>query len=185
MNRLFWVVLAAITAVAVHISYTLFVPSNRFGNKLDVVLKDQGTNSFTVIDPALQSGLLPYATAIDLVGLCKFDVGNGKVDLSVVVPDGYWTFAIYTMRGRQIYAINDKQADSQNFTVHMALASNLLSQISSLGEDEPQTSEGDLGWRVAVVERQGIAVLWMPQGDRLMRNEAARVLAQSRCAAVQ
>lgn len=185
MNRLFWIVLAAVTAVTVHIAYTLFVPSNRFGTKLDVVLKDQGSNSFSVIDPVLQSGLLPYATATDLVGLCKFDVGNGKVNLSVTVPNGYWTFAIYTMRGRQIYAINDKQADSQKFTVHMSLAPNLLSQIAGLGEEEPQTSEGDLGWRVAVVERQGLAVLWMPQGDPLMRDEAAKVLKQSSCTAVK
>ena len=182
MKNLFWVVFSVLLAVTVHLSYLLFVPSQKFSAQIDATLKNQGTNKFAILDAPLQAELMPFATSDDLIGLCKFDVSHGAVKLSIAVPRGYWSLAVYTLHGKQVYALNGEQADTQNFTVTLSKMPGLIAQL--MGEDNeaiPTTAEGDLGWRVAVTDDQGLAFLWMPRGDLWQKREAAALLSTSRC----
>ena len=177
----FWFLFSALLAVAVHLAYVLFVPSQKFSTQIDATLRNQGTNKFEILDAKLQAALMPFATTDDLVGLCKFDVSKGPVKLAVAVPEGYWTLAVYTLHGKQVYALNGEQADTQNFTVTLYKAPGLVSQILGDDADVGPATDGDIGWRVGVTENQGLAFLWMPQGDQWQRLEAVKLLETSSC----
>lgn len=179
-GAVFWVILAAVLAVVTHFSYVLFVPSRSFENHLASILASKGSNTFVILDPSQQASLLPYATEDDLVGLCSYDVRKGAVLINAHVPRSFWTFAVYTNRGRQIYAINDTQAGGEDFKMELSPAKSFFAQLTA-GADDQDTSGVDAGWRVSVNESQGIAVLWVPQGDAIHRASAAAIVQSSRC----
>ncbi len=177
----FWVIFSALLGFAVHLAYILFVPSQKFSAQIDATLRNQGTNKFEILDAKLQAALLPFATTDDLVGLCKFDVSKGSVKLAVAVPEGYWTLSVYTLHGKQVYALNGEQADTQSFTVTLSKSPSLMSQILGDDADVAPATDGDIGWRVGLGENQGLAFLWMPQSDQWQRQEAASLLSTSSC----
>jgi uncharacterized membrane protein len=182
MRSLFWLILSALFGIATHLGYVLFVPSSHFKTDIDRILGADRTNAFTILDPTRQSQLMPFAGPLDLVGVCKFDVGAGLVTLSVEVPKGYWTFAVYTLRGQQVYALNDRQADAVRFNVRLEKTASLIEQVSQQGGQNDLES-GNLGWQVKLSDPQGLAFLWMPHGDAWHRAEAERSLRKSVCKA--
>jgi uncharacterized membrane protein len=181
VKYVFWVIFSALLGVAVHLAYILFVPSQKFSAQIDATLRNQGTNKFEILDAKLQAVLLPFATTDDLVGLCKFDVSKGPVKLAVAVPEGYWTLSIYTLHGKQVYALNGEQADTRNFAVTLSKSPSLVSQILGDDADVVPATDGDIGWRVGLTENQGLAFLWMPQSDQWQKKEAAELLKTSSC----
>ena len=56
MKNLFWVVFSVLLAVTVHLSYLLFVPSQKFSAQIDATLKNQGTNKFAILDAPEPNG---------------------------------------------------------------------------------------------------------------------------------
>lgn len=179
---IYWLSTACVLAVVAHLSYVLFIPAMGFDAAVRDSLKGKPANSFVILDPAQQAKLLPYATPDDLVGICRYNVKAGPVLIAAQVPRSFWTFAVYTDRGRQVYALNDRQADTDAFTVELAPGRSLLSQLTSAGDDSDTTATGDIGWKVDVSDPQGIAVLWVPQADSFHRAEAAALVAKSFCA---
>jgi uncharacterized membrane protein len=180
MRFLFWVFSCALLAVSTHLAYVLFVPSNTFKAGIDSALKTQGENTFSILDPSLQTRLLPFAGPVDLVGFCRFNLSSGPVRFFVEVPKGYWTFAVYTLRGQQVYALNDRQADTERFNVTLRRTASLLEQVSDAGGGD-DTPISDSGWEVRLSEPEGVAFLWMPHADPLRRLEAERALRKSLC----
>jgi uncharacterized membrane protein len=181
-RHLFWLVTAAVLGIACHVAYLLFAPSRTFGGAIDRALGAEAGNSFVVLEPKAHLALMPFVAANHVVGVCKYNLSNGPVKVSARLPEGFWSFAVYTIRGQQVYAINDLQADTNAFSVELYLSSGVLSQIFSSGEDLPDISGDDLGWRISVAEKQGLAILTMPVADALLRPEIVAVIKQSRCA---
>jgi uncharacterized membrane protein len=180
MRFLFWIITSLLLALTTHLTYVLFMPRSQFNKSLEVALDAQKENNFGILSPAAQTRLMPFASAFDLVGICRFDTSGGTVNFSVEVPRGYWVFAVYTMSGQQVYALNDKQADALSFKVSLSKTASLIEQVTdSGGSDEPAVT--DFGWQVKLTEPKGVAFLWMPHGDSLRRSEAERVLSKSSC----
>lgn len=181
MRLAFWLFSAALIAVVTHLSYVLFVPARNFSNRIDQVLKTQTVNRFAILDGELQARLMPFAAQSDLVILCKYDISKGPVRLAMNVPDGYWTLSVYTIHGRQVYALNDRQADARTFSVKLVRARSLFEQLASLGGAEDESNLEDIGWKVELNEDKGLAFLWMPHADKWRRLEYQTELAKSSC----
>jgi uncharacterized membrane protein len=179
LRVIFWPFIAALVAVVTHLSYVLFVPTRNFSASIDEALKAQKVNEFAILDGDLQTRLMPFVSESDLVILCKYDVTDGPVRLSMNVPDGYWTLAVYTIHGRQVYALNDRQADARSFSVKLSRAKSFLEQLT--GSDESEANLENVGWRVDLAEDRGLAFLWMPQGDKWQRSEDMAELKKSSC----
>ncbi len=180
-RQLFWLVASAILGLIAHVSYVLFMPSRSLSAAVDVALGTVKTNQFSVLDPAAQIKLIPFVSAEHVVGICKFDLGSGPVKLTAKLPVGFWSFAVYTMRGAQVYALNDTQADTNTFSVELSRDSGLLSKLLGGNEDAVDVTADDIGWHVSLSEKQGVAVLWMAIADPLLRKQAEDVIRQSRC----
>jgi uncharacterized membrane protein len=180
-RHLFWVIAAAVLGLAYHVAYLLFVPSRSFSSAIDVALGEDHRNRFVLLDPVAQLSLVPFASAEHVVGICKFSVAEGPVRVNATLPEGFWSFAVYTIRGRQVYAINDTQADTNTFSVELSQDKGVLSQIMGVGEDNNDVIGDDIGWRISMTENQGLALLWLAVADPLLRKEAEDVVKQSRC----
>jgi hypothetical protein len=183
-RQFFWLVTAVILAVIAHVSYVLFMPSRSLNAAIDVALGTAQVNRFTVLDPAAQIKLVPFASAENVVAICKFDVAKAPVKITAQLPAGFWTFAVYTIRGEQVYAINDTQADSKTFSVELSRDGGMLSKLFGGNEDAVDFGGDDFGWRIALNESRGVAILWMAVADPLLRKAAADVISQGKCVKV-
>jgi uncharacterized membrane protein len=183
MNRYpFWFFTSVILAFAAHIYYILFVPSDSFSRAIDKALADHPVNSFVLLDSPTQMKLMPFTTASHLVGICKFDTSSGNIRVAAKMPEGFWNFAVYSLRGQQVYAINDRQADTNAFSVQLSKSEGIIGQALGFGEDAIDVSTDELGWRIALPETQGLAILWFAVPDPLLRDTAVADMKQSRCA---
>jgi uncharacterized membrane protein len=183
MNRYpFWFFTSVVLAVLAHVYYVLFVPSRSFNHAIDLALADKPVNSFVLLDAETHMKLMPFTTASHLVGICKFDTTAGNIRVGAKMPEGFWNFAVYSLRGKQVYAINDKQADTNAFSVLLSKSEGVIGQALGLGEDVLDVSTDDLGWRIALPDAQGLAILWFAVPDPLLRAKAIEDMQQSRCA---
>jgi uncharacterized membrane protein len=178
---LFWLVTAAVMGLATHVAYALFMPGRNFAGAIDDAVEGASGNQFKILTPDVQQSFVPFAASNDIVGVCKFDVSQGPFKVTAGLPRGYWSFAVYTTRGRQVYAINDTQADTNSLTVELRRNDGLIASIFG-GDAEPEDIVGDsVGYRISVIEKEGIALLWMAVADPLLRKEAEDVMNKSRC----
>lgn len=180
-RHLFWLITASILGLACHVAYLLFVPSRNFSAAIDTALGADHDDGFVLLDATAQLKLVPFASSEHVVGICKFSVADGPIKVTATMPQSFWSFAVYTIRGRQVYAINDTQADTKTFSVELSQDEGLLSQIIGTGEDTNDVLSDNIGWRIAITENQGLAILWLAVADPLLRKEAEAVVRQSRC----
>ena len=181
MGRIFWIIVALALGLATHISYVLFVPDLAFARQLNAATKNQLLNSFAVLDPGQQSRLVVSASPLDVVGLCKFDVSRGSVNFNARVPARYWTMTVYSSGGAEVYALNDAQAGSSDFTVQLSPGKSLMQQLFGGGDTEDTGTIENLGWHAEIVEKSGLAVLWVPVADASLRPEIEAAVAKSSC----
>lgn len=181
MGRGFWVVAALLLGVIAHVSYVLFAPGILFQRQVSLATDGKPYNSFFIANPAKQTLLLPTATSKAVVGICKFDLGQGNIALTAKLPRSYWTLAIYSQTGRQVYALNDVQAGTTDFKIELSRSQTLLQQLFGKSRSEDATQIENLGWHAETSEQRGIAVIWIPLSDQLMRPQIEATLSDSRC----
>jgi uncharacterized membrane protein len=180
MKRGFWVLLSLVLAVVVHLTYMLYEPSRNFEKTLQALTKGDKQLSFKILSPSQQSSLLPFATSHDVVGVCLYDLRKGAIKIDGQAPNGFWNFSIFTSRGRQVYDLNDTQVETNHFVVELKPAAGMLSQV--MGNADGETAAfTDAGWQVEVSEKQGLAILWAPLHDALLRPNVEAVVKQSSC----
>jgi uncharacterized membrane protein len=180
MKRSFWVLLSLVLAVVVHLGYMLYEPSHNFERTLQALTKGDVRQSFKILLPEQQSALLPFATSHDVVGVCFYDLRKGPVKIEGQAPNGFWNFSVFTSRGRQVYDLNDTQVETNRFVVELKPAPGVLSQILG-GADGETPTLSDAGWKVDIPEKQGLAILWAPLHDALLRPGVESLVRQSSC----
>ena len=181
MGRVFWFITAALLGLAVHISYVLFVPGVAFEKKLATITQGQQDNDFAVLDPAAQSALVQGASAADVVGLCKLNLSSGKLFLNADLPSTYWTLTVYDSTGQPVYSLTDAQSGAHQFTVDFSKAKGFIEQLFSNGEQEDQLVGDNLGWHAEVGGQRGLAVIWVPVSDPLLRPSVAALVKKTKC----
>jgi uncharacterized membrane protein len=183
-KQFFWLLTACVLALICHVGYVLFVPSRTFSTAIDKAIGPDKQNSFTILETEAQMRLLPFTDKGHLVGICKFNVASGPVKLTARLPEGFWSFSVYTIRGQQVYAINDTQADTNTFSVQFSRGGGIISQLLASTEEPEDVTSDDIGWRITVREQEGLAVLWLALADPQLRLEAEAVMKNSKCAKV-
>ena len=162
MGRLYWFFTAAFLGIAVHIATILYLPSVSFNHNLAQVTAQAPRNSFFVMKPENQTALLATATAQDVVGLCLVDVSKGNIVISAQGLNQLWSVAIYNASGQQVYAINDVEAGTGDFSIELSKAKSLWQQVTSKPAAEDAKVIENIGWHAELSENTAIAVLWMP-----------------------
>jgi uncharacterized membrane protein len=185
MGRFTWVLLCVLVALATHIAYVLFLPSREFERQLSRNIADLAPNTIRVISPEAQRTMLPSYRGESAVAICVIDLREGAVKISAQVPQTYWTATIHTLSGTQVYSINDAQAESESIDVQVNLARGMISQVLEGGEGEDATDVANAGYSVELPEPRGIAVVWVPLADPLVRPDVEATLGKSKCGTVK
>ena len=181
MERGFWLIVAILVAVITHVSYVLFAPSFSFQRQLSAATDAKPYNQFFVADPANQTLLWPAATSKSVIGICKFDLNAGSVELNAKLPRSYWTLSVYAQSGRQVYALNDVQAGTLDFKVELSKTKTFFQQLVGNSRADDATQIENLGWHAETSEPRGVAVIWIPIADELMRPQVEKIIAGSSC----
>ncbi len=177
--------MALLIALGIHIMYVLSVPGTVFQQDMARATRGSGTNALHVLTRAERLEILPSYAGESVTALCRIDLGKGKVGLNIKVPASYWTFAVFTEKGRQVYALNDKQAGAEAFDVEISRAQSLIEQISGVGDPESVVDEiNNSAWSVEMIEQRGIALLWVPVVEPLLRPAIEDVVKQSKCSVI-
>ena len=90
-----------------------------------------------------------------------------------------------TPKGRQVdpSALDDVQAGNNSFTVELTRAKTLLQQLLAKNDGEDGGQIENLGWKVETTKRRGLAVVWIPLSDVLMRGGIEDIIKGSDCKA--
>jgi uncharacterized membrane protein len=181
LGRLTWVLLCALVALATHITYVLFLPTREFDGQLSREISDLAPNTIRILSTEAQRALLPSYRGDSVIAVCVIDLRDGAVKISAQLPQSYWTAAIHTLSGVQVYSINDAQAESESIDVQVNLARGMISQVLEGGEGEDATDVANAGYTVELPEPRGIAVVWVPLADPLVRPDVEATLGKSKC----
>jgi uncharacterized membrane protein len=150
MDRLFWIVATLVFTTVVHITYVLYaqrIEMNGFIN--------EAAASDTPNEGALD--LLPTGlTQNSVTYMCPFDLTGGAFKFNATMPEGPWVIAIYTKAGENIFAVSDRQAGAQIFTVTVKKQRG-LGGIFAQGDDVARTDEE---WQVESAEPKGLVLVW-------------------------
>jgi uncharacterized membrane protein len=182
MGRFYWLLLFTATTIATHAAYVLYYPGYNFDAKIAGVLGPASTNKMIMLDQDQVARLFPAYSRSDIVALCRYDLANGPVKISAQLPRGYWTFSIFTVKGRQVYSLTDAQAGENAFTVELSQTPDLIAQIKGALDDGGESEAiGSAGWRVQTQETKGLAVIWTPVADSIFRPATLAAVQKSSC----
>jgi uncharacterized membrane protein len=116
MSRLLYaVVLGLVGAGIVHIVVVLLVPAFSDRDAWSRLAENSGPYRMTRID-ASDSGepLLGAMDPMFAVAACRFDLGDGVVQIASEGHVPFWSASVYDRAGRNVYSFNDHAAPAGN-----------------------------------------------------------------------
>lgn len=182
MGRFYWLLLFLASTIATHAGYVLYYPGYNFDTKIEAAMGPESRNKMVLLSSAQVAKLFPAYATSDIVAMCRYDLSLGPMKISARLPRGYWTFSIFTVKGRQVYSLTDAQAGESTFTVDLLQAPDLIAQIKGALDDGGEAEAiGEVGWKVETPEARGIAVIWVPVADPIFRGATLAAVRNSTC----
>ncbi len=183
MGRLFWSFMAILSAILIHISFVLFAPAYIFRgfSKLDDATRV--SNQFVVLPQDRRRTLLPSLRGPGVAAYCDIDLSRGVVSITMQPPKTYWSLAVFSQTGKQLYALNEQQADTELIAIDFKRAPSLIEKVIGSGDEEENISFVDsAAWSVELADQHAYAVLWIPYPDTLQVGEGEQAMKASSCA---
>lgn len=122
-GKFFWLVVTVIFVLVGHLSYVLFYPPYKMGQKLTTSFVSNVSPSFIILNPKQTNELFPAEDPNVLHGVCPFDVSTGSVKISIAPYQHYWSLSIYSQQGDSYYSINDRQSIDSKLKIFIREAS--------------------------------------------------------------
>ena len=118
------VAVLALPRIATQDAYSRLTPMTRLNAVTQLPLADPTNAPMPFMDPA-------FATAV-----CRYDLTDGPIKLTVPISLAYTSVSFYTRRGVAYYAINDRAAGRRQIELELMTAD----QRGNLPEDEEVTA---------------------------------------------
>lgn len=172
------VLLAAIVAAGiVHIASTLSVPSTVKASaykRLSTVLP---ANSMVVLPPTTPANQpLPYLPPDARLAVCRFDITDGPVAVSVTLPERGWLLTLHSSVGDVFYAAPGQEVRSMDVSIRIVPATERFLGLLPGG----RSVDSD-GTSISSPTRQGLAVLRAPVTGEAFGARIEKTLAQASC----
>ena len=182
MGRFYWFLLFIASAIATHAAYVLYYPGYNFDSKLEAAVGADSRNRMMMLSPAQVGKLFPAFATSDIVAMCRYDLTKGPMQIAAKLPRGYWTFSIFTVKGRQVYSLTDAQAGEDSFTVDLLQSPDLIAQLKGALDDGGESEAiNNVGWKVQTPDARGIAVIWVPVADPIFRSTTLAAVRNTTC----
>jgi uncharacterized membrane protein len=173
----FWICVAGLLAVVVHLSYVLFSPTLAMESKLDRAVAKTGVNAMAVLSPAEARTLTGLPPNGSIYAACPYNLRHGDLTIAARFPARPWTISVYGRTGTRIFSVNDKQAGVDDVSLTIKRGSDIFDMLT----DSATAPEIGDGWSVEVKERRGLVLLWMADSDPAIGDRLRADLAQSKC----
>ncbi len=124
-----WSLCALMLAGVIHLSLVLALPllaADELWQKMGLF----GPNGrFNTLTPAQAEALpLRFSDPMMVYAVCRFDLSAGPVRISAVLDSRYWSLAIYSRSGDNVYSINNRTAGGASLDI--TLTSPTLQAVS-------------------------------------------------------
>jgi uncharacterized membrane protein len=173
---LFWTISILLLAVVVHLGYVLIVPQVEMRTKIDEMRRLSGSGALTVLSREDSLRLMGPDGRWLVHALCVYDLADGPVTVNAVVPNSYWSMAIYSVGGETFYSLNDRQAGIDRVDLTIRRASE-----QALDEEEELVLPDDDTFNVRAPASVGVVVMRALAGEAAEYERAAEILARSSC----
>ncbi len=111
MRYLLWLLGGILLGGIVHLSTVLWLPRTATQDAYSRLVPVTPVNTVTTLpEPSAEKSLLPYLDPAFATAVCRYDLAQGPLQLSLNVSQAYTSMSFYTRYGRAYYAINDRAA---------------------------------------------------------------------------
>ena len=137
MRWLLWLLAGALLGGIVHLVAVLILPRTATQDAYSRLTPMAPVNAVaTVPQPAPQNEVMPFMDPAFATAVCRYDLAEGPIKLTVPVSLAYTSVSFYTRRGVAYYAINDRAAGRRLIELELMTAD----QRANLPEDEEVTA---------------------------------------------
>ena len=161
----------------IHIISTLVVPQFATASGVKRLADKLPVNRMVVLDRAsAENQIVPFVGPDLRLAVCRFDVANGPVNVSAVLPDKGWSLGIYTMQGDNFYVVPaaDFRRSEISFQI-MPPVEKVLGFFNFGRSVEASASQ------VQVAQPDGLIVLRAPIRGRAYLAETEAYLQRAQC----
>ena len=181
VRRLSWQALAVslVSGGIVHIAATLVVPHFATASAFHRIAEALPVNRMRVLPAATpESQPLPFVGPDERMAVCRFDVRNGPVMVSAVLPDRGWTLGLYTPAGDNFYVVPAQEFRRAEISLTLQAPPERFLGIFNFG----RSAESNLS-ALPVPESEGLVVLRAPLRGRAYQAETEALLQLAKCTA--
>ncbi len=179
MRKLSWqtALLALVCGGIIHIAATLIVPNFASGSGIARIAGALPVNRMRVLPPATaETQLLPFTSPDMRLAVCRYDVSDGPVNISAVLPEKGWSLSLYTMNGDNFYIVPAQELVQSDVKFQLVLQSERFLGLFHVGR--PIEAAGS---QIAVPQPQGLMVVRAPLRGRAYQSETEAYLQRARC----
>ncbi len=181
MGKVFWCIMGLAGAVLVHICFILFAPLELFRIRSSFSDTIKFSNQLVILPDDVRRNLLPSLRGPGVAAYCGIDLSGGAVTIAMRPPQTYWTLAVFSQRGEQLYALNERQADAEEIAIDFMHAPSLIEQVMGGNEEQGEKFSETAAWTVQLRDFHAYAVLWVPYADPLRVKDGETLLKSGRC----
>ena len=173
---LLWILVGVLLGGVVHLVAILLLPSVASRNAYSRLADLTPVNVVSPLAaPAPGSDPLPYMDPAFATSVCRYDLSNGPLKLSVPVTQAYTSVSFYSSTGVAYYALNDRAAGRTIIELDLMTSE----QHADLPENEEETAADRL-----IVESPtptGVIVIRALAPEAGLMPAVRDVLARARC----
>lgn len=179
LKRLRWaaILTALVAGGIIHISATLMMPQLATASSVQRLADQLPLNRMRVLPPSTAgSQLLPFIGPDVRMAVCRYDVTDGPIKVTAVLPDKGWTVSLYTLQGDNFYALPSQDFRRLEVGFQLVPQAERYLSIFSLGRSAETNAS-----QVAVPQMQGLIVIRAPLHGRAFQSEAEALLSRAQC----
>jgi uncharacterized membrane protein len=106
-----WLLGGILLGGIVHLATVLWLPRTATQDAYSRLVPVTPVNAVTTLpDASPDKTILPYMDPAFATAICRYDLAQGPLQLSLTVSQAYTSVSFYTRFGRAYYAINDRAA---------------------------------------------------------------------------
>ncbi|MGE3915270.1 MAG: DUF1254 domain-containing protein [Hyphomicrobiaceae bacterium] len=170
--------LALVAGGIIHISATLVVPQLARASAFQRLSEVLPVNRMRVLPPVdADTQPLPYLGPDVRIAVCRYDVGDGPVSVTVSLPDRGWTLGLYTEWGDNFYILPAQEGRSGDVTMTLIPPGERSFSLLTLGGRTTQTSLS----QIELPETKGFAVVRAPVRGRAFAAVIEATLKRAGC----
>ena len=175
---LYTAVLALVSAGIVHISATLVLPQLAKASAFQRLADQLPENVMRVLPAAgADSQPIPYLGPDVRLAVCRYNVSDGPIMITLGLPDRGWTMGLYTPQGDNFYVLPAQVQRAGDITLTLVVKGERSFSLLTLGRPAAVLSIS----QIEVPESTGFIVIRAPVRGRAFAEEIEKTLRRARC----